>query len=76
MYIEGADENLLQLEGSHSEPVIQGSRRINLHISGMLVYNIAHYDGIQITLRELSIVHIQGLALSLQRTLMAKYNYN
>ena len=53
MYIEGADENLLQLEGSHSEPVIQGSRRINLHISGMLVYNIAHDDGIQITIREL-----------------------
>ena len=40
MNIEGADENLLRLEGSHSEPAFQGSRRMNPRNSEMRWFRI------------------------------------
>ena len=73
MYIEGADENLFQQKGSHSEPTHQGSRRMNLHIYGLLVYNIALYNGVQFTYSEHSLFHTQGRFL--QRRLTAKYKH-
>ena len=61
MNIEGADENLLRLEGSHSKPAYQGSRRMNLHISGMCWFRISNDNDVQFTLRKLLLVNIYML---------------